>query len=328
MIIGFGTIGKGIAKAILQNDGQIKKAAGEAFRIVSIVESSGFAHDDSGLDLQKLLSEPEKVFKKQSDFDTIDFIKNSKVDVVVEVTPTNIKTGEPAASFMLAAMESGKHLVTSNKGPLTLYFKKLADAAEKNNVILRYEATVCGAIPLLNTVRENLSGDRILSLRGMFNGTCNYILTRMANEEMPMDQILRESQELGIAEADPSYDVDGIDSACKIVILANTLFGINVTYKDVKVTGIRSVTEEAVKLAKESKKSIKLIGEIDGNKLEVSPRLVPRGHPLDVGGTLNVVQLKTDLAREITIMGYGAGQMETASAVINDLISVSKARKK
>jgi homoserine dehydrogenase len=222
----------------------------------------------------------------------------------------------------MAALNSGKNVVTSNKGPLALKFHELSEAATRNKVQLRYEASVGGAMPVINLSRELLRGERIFSLRGILNGTCNFILNRMKDEGLPFDQALREAQELGIAERDPSYDIDGVDTACKLAILANAIFGMEVTYHDVLRTGIRNITEDAISLAGERKKVIRLIGEISDRKLEVAPRMVPAGHPLAIGGTLNIVQLITDLAGEITVVGRGAGRKETASALLSDLLAI------
>ncbi|MEM2648658.1 MAG: hypothetical protein QXS10_06270, partial [Candidatus Bathyarchaeia archaeon] len=169
-----------------------------------------------------------------------------------------------------------------------------------------------------------LQGDRIIRLSGILNGTTNYILSRMFFEEISFDIALKEAQEKGIAERDPSYDVDGIDAACKIVILANALMGRDAKLEDVERVGIRGITQEAISLAKKANYAIKLIGTID-RRLEVAPKLVPINHPLCVHGTLNAIHIETDLAREITLVGYGAGR-ETVSAILNDLVTVLKKR--
>jgi len=229
---------------------------------------------------------------------------------------------------MLTALKGGKNVITSNKGPLALKFKELSRAAKRSGVQLRFEGTVGGATPIINLSRELLRGEKILSIRGILNGTCNFILNRMKEEGLPFAQALREAQDMGIAERDPSYDIDGIDSACKAAILANAIFDLDRTYSDVKRTGIGGVTEEAVSLAAEEKKVIRLIGEISNKRLEVAPRLVPIGHPLSIGGTRNIVQIHTDLAGEITVAGRGAGKFETASAILSDLVALLKENQK
>jgi homoserine dehydrogenase len=210
--------------------------------------------------------------------------------------------------------------VTPNKGPLVVAFNELTALAEKNNCELLYEGTVCGAVPVFSLVRECLQGDRVLRISGILNGTTNYILSKMYFEGTSFELALKEAQERGITERDPSYDVDGIDAACKALILANAVMKRDAKFQDVERVGIRGVTEEAVSLAKKSNFAVKLVGTIDKN-LEVAPKLVPINHPLCVHGTLNAIHLETDLAREITLVGYGAGE-ETVSAVLNDVLTV------
>ena len=177
-------------------------------------------------------------------------------------------------------------------------------------------------MPIINLSKQLLAGEDIISLRGILNGTCNFILNRMKEEGLPFYQALREAQDLGYAETDPTYDIDGVDSAAKVAILANAIFGMDVNYYDVVRSGIRNITEDAIALAAEENSVIRLIGEIGGGKLEVAPRLVPVAHPLSIGGTQNMASLITDLAGEITISGRGAGKKETASAMLSDLISI------
>jgi homoserine dehydrogenase len=328
-LIGFGNIGQGLAEVLLRKQKVLKQKYGLDIRVVSISDITGTAFNEGGLDLKKVLKTVQKT-KRIIDYPGakemlgLEAIENIPADVVIEATPTNIETGEPGMSHMLKAFEKGKHVVTSNKGPLALNFKKLKEAAEKNNVEFKYEATAGGAMPIINLARECLSGDNILAIEGILNGTTNYILTGMHKSESPLEIVLKEAQELGIAEADPSYDIDGIDTASKLVILANALMGMDVSYKDVNVQGIRRVTLEAVKLAKEGGYVIKLIGEVRNGKLEVSPRLVPVNHPLNVDGALNVAMFETDIAGEITIVGKGAGAIETNSAILSDLISIGR----
>jgi len=161
-----------------------------------------------------------------------------------------------------------------------------------------------------------------VGIEGILNGTCNYILTRMSEERMPYDLVLKEAQELGIAETDPTYDVEGIDSAIKLVIIANSIFGLDSTYKDVDVTGITKITPEALELANRNNCVVKLVCEARDGKLTVAPRLVPKRHPLAVGGTLNVASILTDLAGRITISGKGAGSIETASSILSDILYI------
>jgi homoserine dehydrogenase len=245
----------------------------------------------------------------------------------VEVTPTNIEDGEPALSHLLTAMENGKDVVTSNKGPLALSFRELDDAARFNDVQFRFEASVGGAMPIINFAHENLAGCTIESIYGILNGTTNYILSRMAKEGSSYDQTLKEAQEMGIAETDPYQDVEGIDAACKIAILANSVLNRDVTLNEVEVEGISKITPESIALAKKEGYLIKLIGEASHDVLEVSPRLVRQGSPLAVEGTMNLATLKTDLAEDVTVAGKGAGSVETASAILSDLLNIWRTNK-
>ncbi|WP_292606523.1 homoserine dehydrogenase, partial [Methanobrevibacter sp. UBA188] len=245
-------------------------------------------------------------------------------DCLIEATPTNIVDAEPAFSLTLKAFEQGKDVVTSNKGHLALKFKEVVGAAEKAGVQFRYEASVGGAMPIINLAKETISSCGIKSIKGILNGTTNYILSRMTAEGSDYEVILKESQELGIAETDPTQDVEGIDAACKTVILANSLLGIDATYSDVKVIGISSINSQAIDLAKKDDYLIKLIAEVSKDNLQVSPRLVKRGSSYDVSGTLNMATITTDLADEVSVIGLGAGSLETASAMLTDLISILK----
>ena len=321
-IIGFGAVGQGVARSILSKQEYLKKD-GIDLRIVGISDSKGSEINAEGIDLESaLLRKKQKGSVAVGSKNALDIIRDVEHDIVVEATPTNINNGEPGLSNMRLAFKSGKHVVTSNKGPLALHFNELKEAAEDNGLFFRYEATVGGAVPIFNLVHEALAGNTVLGIEGILNGTCNYILTRMSEERMPYDLVLKEAQELGIAETDPTYDVEGIDSAIKLVIIANSIFGLDSTYKDVDVTGITKITPEALELANRNNYVVKLICEAREGKLTVAPRLVPKRHPLAVGGTLNVASILTDLAGRITISGRGAGSIETASSILSDILYI------
>lgn len=321
-IIGFGAVGQGVARSILSKKEYLKKE-GIDLRVVGISDSKGSEINTSGIDIERtLLKKKEKGSVAAGTENSLDIIRDVKHDIVVETTPTNINNGEPGLSNMRMAFESGRHVVTSNKGPLVLHFNELKEAAEDNGLLFRYEATVGGAVPIFNLVHEALAGNSVIGIEGILNGTCNYILTRMSEERMPYDLVLKEAQESGIAESDPAYDVEGIDSAIKLVIIANSIFGHNSTYRDVNVTGITKITPEALELANENNYVVKLVCEAGGGMLRVAPRLVPKRHPLAVGGTLNVASILTDLAGRITISGKGAGSIETASSILSDILYI------
>lgn len=327
-IIGFGNLGKGICRAFVDKAGFLRKAHGLIPQVVAVVDELGAAIDESGLNLSQLLKTAEAtgtVAKypggKRGKL-ALDVIRDVNADLVFELTPTNIRTGEPGISHIESAMQAGKHVITSNKGPLVVAFRKLDLLAKKQGVEFRYSASVGGAIPVINLARKLLGGNEISEIRGVLNGTTNYILTRMAAEGVPQDIIIREAQELGYAEKDPSLDIDGIDTACKVTILANSVLGINAKIGDVKRVGIRRITPDAARLAQEAGQTIKLVGIARRGLLEVGPKLVPIGHPLAVSGTLNAVTFELDLAREISITGYGAGPKETSSSLLGDLLDI------
>ncbi len=325
-IIGFGFIGKNLVKALYLKKNYLKERFGIKYKIVSVTDLSGTAYDESGLNLERLIKidSVRDYGKNVNEMIGIDAIREIDADIVFELTPSNIKDGEPGLSHIKMALNLGKHVITSNKGPLVIAFKELKELAERKNLELRFEASVGGALHVISTALETLAGCEIYSIQGILNGTTNYILSRMTKEEMPIDILIREAQEMGIAERDPSYDIDGIDTACKLVIIANEIMKMNITIKDVKkIEGIRRITPEVIKLAKEKNYVIKLIGEVSKENIEVSPRLVPKYHPMNVDGVLNAVLLKTDLAGDILLIGKGAGE-ETISSLMSDFIKVSK----
>jgi len=279
-----------------------------------------------GLDLGavKTRKDDEGVVGGEEYDDLTDALEETEYDVLVETSPTTLGDAQPAFGYMKTAIENGAHVVTSNKGPLAMRYGEIMSAAEEAGVEVRMEGTVGGAIPTINTVRESLAGDEVESARGILNGTCNFILTRMLEEGLTYEHVLSEAQDMGIAESDPTFDVEGIDTALKCVILSNVLFDDEKTLDDVDVTGITEVTPDALSLARESGHVVKLVAEVSEDALCVAPRLVPQGHALDVGGTLNVVSFDADLAGDVTITGHGAGSSETASAVLSDLAAVAR----
>lgn len=332
VILGFGAVGQGVARVISLKHEYLLDKYGLQMDIVASADRSGAAVSEKGLDPELLLETKAETGKlsKYPEYGVegvsgLELLDKVEYDCLVEVTPTNIENGEPARSHMLKALENGKDVVTSNKGPLALSFAQLAETAQKTMANFKYEASVGGAMPIINLAHDTLAGSNIESVYGILNGTTNYILSRMAKEGSSYEQTLNEARELGIAETDPSQDVDGWDAACKIVILANSVLNLKSTLKDVKVEGISKITPEAMALAKKEGYLIKLIGEASQDVLEVSPRLVKEGSPFAVEGTLNVATLKTDLAEDVTVVGKGAGSIETASAILSDLLNIWKA---
>ncbi|GAB7015945.1 homoserine dehydrogenase [Methanogenium cariaci] len=316
-IIGFGSVGRGIAEVIA--------AKTTGIIVTAVADSRSGSINAAGLDVTAVLRDKQETGMCGTPGVTAsDIISSDVYDVLVEVSPTNAETGEPALGYIRQALACGKHVVTSNKGPVALKFDELRALAADNHVSLRYEATVCGAIPLMHTIEHGIAGNEIARLYGVFNGTCNYILTRMAEEGLTYQQALLEARELGYAEADPTYDVQGIDAAIKLVILANAVWGMKKSLADVDIIGIDRVTTSAIALAESEDQTIRLIGEIDPPHeiIRVSPSIIPKSHPLVVRDTLNAVTIETSLAGEITLIGKGAGSSETASAVIADLLFI------
>ena len=316
-ILGFGSVGRGIARSILAKNLDIT--------VTGLADSRSGIIDPAGIDLAAALARKENGGPCGGpDVTPGDVVAKADYDVLVEVTPTNVDDGEPALGHIRGALGRGKHVVTSNKGPIALAYPELRALAAANGVFLKYEATVCGAIPLIHAMQEGLAGNTISRLYGVFNGTCNYILTRMAEDSLTYEQALAEARDLGYAEADPTYDVEGIDAGIKLVILANTILHMETTLDDVERTGINLLSPEALQLAEDQDCTIRLIGEIipEAGVLRVSPRIVPKVHPLVVEGTLNAVTVEADLAGDLTFVGKGAGSTETASAVIGDLLYI------
>jgi homoserine dehydrogenase len=316
-ILGFGSVGKGLAEVIARRDLGIT--------ITAVADSRSGLIDPSGIPAGKILERKRTTgMCGDAGVTANDILERGEFDLLVEVTPTNAETGEPALGYIRQALAKGIHVVTSNKGPIAVAYPELAALARENGAELRFEATVCGAIPLLQGLRNGLAGNTIRKLSGVLNGTCNYILTRMADEGLTYSQALAEARELGYAEADPTYDVKGIDAAIKLVILANTIFGMDKKLSDVEITGVDSLTTDSFALVEDDDCTLRLIGEIIPEKeiLRVSPRILPRNHVLVVENTLNAVTVEADLAGEVTFIGKGAGSLETASAILSDILFI------
>ncbi len=332
-LMGFGAVGQGVARVISLKNDHLNDKYGLDVKIVAVTDTSGAAIAEEGLDPDLLLEIKSKTGKVCdypekgiSDLDALSVLDQVEYDCLVEVTPTNIQDGEPAKTLMIKAMADKKDVVTSNKGPLALSFSDLIKNAQENDVQFKFEASVGGAMPIINFAQQTLPGCDIESIFGILNGTTNFILSRMTREGSSYENTLQEAQQMGIAETDPTQDVEGIDAACKTVILANSILGMDVTLKDVELDGISRITSESIALAKKEGFLIKLIAEVSSHTLKVSPRLVREGSPYSVEGTLNMATLKTDLADEVTVVGRGAGSIETAAAILSDLVNIWKSK--
>ena len=328
ILIGYGVVGQSLTSMFLRRRHETVKEYGFNPKIVAIVDRGGAAINAKGLDLEKMLALKKQKGTLSADrefghpkMSPLEAIETVEAEVVVEATSTNVKNGEPGLSHIKTAFRMGKHVVTTNKGPLALAFPALTELADYNRVYLRFSGTVGGGTPVLELAKKCLAGDKILAIRGILNGTTNYILTEMAEKHIMFQQALDSAQKLGYAETDPSMDIDGLDAACKVVIMANWIMNKKLTLKDVDVQGIRGVTLEALEKAAERGNTVKLLGTIDGNA-RVALTEVSRHDPLCVGGVLNAVTFVAEFAGEETIIGRGAGGPETASAVLRDLLDI------
>ena len=331
ILVGYGVIGKSVTTILARKYAEKVKDYGFNPKIVAIADIDGAVINPRGFSPEKLEAIKQKGFPISSDpqfghpkMSVLDVIKSVEAEVVVEVTPVNIKDAEPALSHITTAFKTRKHVVTTNKGPLALAMPALTELAEYNNVYLRFSGTVGGGTPLLEFAKRCLAGDKILAIRGILNGTTNYILTEMSQNRVTFQEALTNAQRLGYAETNPSMDVDGFDTACKVVILANWIMNKKITLRDVDRTGIRDVSLQMLDEASKRGNTIKLVGSIDSDKATaiVKPTEIAKTNPICVSGVLNAVTFSTEYAGEQTVIGKGAGGIETASAVLRDLLDI------
>ncbi|NMC08303.1 MAG: homoserine dehydrogenase [Candidatus Lokiarchaeota archaeon] len=325
---GYGVVGKALIQALKAKKKLIADKHGIEFSLVSIYEFDGMLHAPGGLEPGKIAatSSIRSLPEWQPGKMARDEIDRQAYDIYVDMTPTNITDAEPAITHFRKALASGKHVVTSNKGPLMLFFDEVMGLARKHGKQIGWEATVGSAIPVIHVAKSGLNGNPVTRIEAILNGTSNYILYRMATEWMDFGVALKEAQERGYAEADPTLDIGGHDAAGKLVILANTAMGLKKTIHDVKTEGIEHITLDAIIMADKEGFVIKSLGIADekGN-LEVRPKLVPKNSPMGaaITGSLNAYKFVTELAKDITIIGRGAGGMEAAAAVLTDMIEIS-----
>jgi len=305
-ILGAGAVGRSVAEL----------ASEYGHEVVALTDSSSAAIDDDGLDVDATLERKER----QGTAGTADpeAAFETDYDVLVEATPTTLGDAEPGFSHVKRALEADRHVVLANKGPVAERYGELRTLEADSAGSIRFEATVGGAIPVLSTI-EDCTPQAVTAVRGVLNGTANFILTRMAAEGLDYEHVLSEAQDLGVAEADPTFDVDGTDAALKFVILANVLSDGGFSLEDATVSGIESIPGSALDLAAEDGRTIRLIGEATREEIRVGPRLVPENGALAVTGTRNIVQIETRNAGSLASSGRGAGGPETATAVLSDV---------
>ena len=313
-LLGLGTVGGGTATVLLRNCEDISRRVG---RRINVIHAAA-----KGIDQQNIL-DPSKV-KLTEDGDEV--VNNPDVDIVVEL----IGGYTIAKDFVLKAIANGKHVVTANKALIALHGKEIFKAAEEKNVIVAYEAAVAGGIPIIKAVREGLAANKVEWLAGIINGTGNFILTEMRDKGRDFADVLKEAQELGYAEADPTFDVEGIDAAHKLTILASLAFGIELQFEKTFTEGISKITTEVVEYAEELGYRIKHLGIARkterGVEMRVHPTLIPERRLIaNVDGVMNAVLVQADALGPTLYYGAGAGAEPTASAVIADIVDVARA---
>jgi homoserine dehydrogenase len=305
-VLGAGAVGTSV----------VELAGDYGHEVVAVADSSSAVVDSSGID-------PETVTHRKADGGSVgsedpEAALAADYDVLVEATPTTLDDAEPGFSHVTSALDRDRHVVLANKGPVAERYGDVQAAARDSDGEVLFEATVGGAIPALSTI-DDVGPDHVTAVRGVLNGTANFILTRMAAEGLGYEHVLAEAQDLGVAEADPTFDVEGTDAALKCVILANVLYDREYTLADAEVSGIADLPGSALDLATEDGRTVRLIGEVADGEVRVGPRLVPENGTLAVTGTRNIVQLDTEHAGRLNISGRGAGGPETASAVLADV---------
>jgi homoserine dehydrogenase len=314
-LLGFGTVASGIPFLLQENGEKITSEAGTEIQIAKVL-----VRDDV---------EKDALLAKGHDFNFVTdisaILNDDTVDIVIEL----MGRIEPAKTFITQALQAKKHVVTANKDLLAVHGTDLLKVAKDNGVVLYYEAAVAGGIPILRTLANSYTADKITKILGVVNGTSNFMMTKMVDEGWTYDEALAEASRLGYAESDPTNDVDGIDAAYKMVILSQFAFGMTIKFEDVRHEGIRHITPEDVKLAQKLGFVIKLVGEIverpSGIYAEVVPTFLPKNHQLaTVNGVMNAVFVESIGINEAMFYGPGAGQKPTATSVVADVIELAK----
>jgi len=314
-LMGFGTVGSGVWKIFEENRDKIVENCGCQLEISKILVQNTSKIRDQAVDAKIFTNNP------------MDIIEDPNIDIVVEV----MGGIDPAKDYILKAIENKKHIVTANKALLAVHGDQIEKKAREANVGLYYEASVAGGIPIIHAINESLSANKINSIIGILNGTTNYILTKMAIEKIDFESALKEAQNKGYAEADPTSDIEAYDAAYKLIILARLAFGVDVQVDDVYREGISNITPMDIEYARELGFTIKLLAIAKAVKgelqLKVHPTFIPQGHPLAaVSYAFNAVFLKGNAVGELMFYGKGAGDLATGSSVVADIISIVKKR--
>jgi homoserine dehydrogenase len=333
-LVGFGGVNRGLAQLIAERNEAWKQELGFSLKIVGVTDLfQGSIVCRDGVDAALLAGLPlvkgalAQLPGGNAEAFNETVIKQSGADIVAEATFTNPVDGEPATTFCRWALEAGKHVVTTNKGPIALHAAELKSLAARNNVAFEYEGSVMSGTPVIRLAKQALAGAAITGFEGILNGTSNFVLTRMENG-LGFAEAVRQAQELGYAEADPSADVEGHDVRLKVVILANELLDAKLSVSDVSCQGIASLTLEDIASARNDGTRWKLIGaatrNADGSvSASVAPKRLDAAHPLaGVSSAINAVSFDTQLLGPVTVCGPGAGRIETAFALLSDIISL------
>ena len=321
-------MGQGLAQALVEKEDLLAKR-GLDFDLVAVADSRSSVVDVDGLD-PSVLIERKRATGTVGDSDrrALRLIRDFDSDVVVEVTPGDPKSGEPALSHIRDALKLSRHVVSANKMPLALHFSELRDLSVESGAMLRYSACVGGGMPVLETGTACGETERIVGVDGVLNATSNFILSKMQDEGSDYAAALAEAQNLGFAEADPSLDVDGLDAAAKLVILADHVMGQNLTLADVKpLRGIRDLTISEVQSATSRGRVIRPLAQA-GESAEVGPKEVETRSPLNVYGATNAVVFKCEDSGDRVVIGASGGGVATSRAVLRDLVAIALASKR
>ncbi len=312
-LIGFGNIGAGVVRLLRENADVIRNKVGTGIVLKRIADLDITSDRGVEVDPSVLTTDVNEIFN------------DPEISVVIEL----IGGYEPAKSFVLKAIEKGKHIVTANKALLALHGNDIYAAAASKGVEVQFEASVGGGIPVLTAIKSNLAANRFGSVFGIMNGTCNYILTRMTQEGADFAEMLQAAQELGYAEPDPTFDIEGVDTAHKLAVLVSLCFGTRIDFNSIYTEGITGISSLDVKFARDFGYRIKLlaIGKLIDGQVEarVHPTMIPLHNPLaDVNGVFNAIRLTGDFVGPVMFYGRGAGQNPTASAIVGDLIGLAR----
>jgi len=332
-LLGFGNAGRAFAKILENNKQEIIDKMGYEIIVTGITTGSrGGLYSPAGIDLKRAWTELEEqgrfnqAHKDYSDMTSMEIVEKGDYDVIVEMTPLDIFTGQPAADHLRKAMERGKHAVTANKGPIAWYYDELKKLSEEKHVQFYYETTVMDGTPIFNLKDETLKFCKVTEINGILNTTTNYVLEELAKGKN-YDEVIAEGKRIGFVEADPSMDLEGWDAAAKITALLNVLMDAGITPKDVDRTGIQNITIAQIREAESQGKVIKLLcrGSLENGRVmaSVKPELVEKGGLMSViEGTSSVVQITTDLMGKLTIIEHDPDLIQTGYGIFSDVLRI------